>query len=257
MACDGMPGRDNRARAWMTSMVDTHPQQPGPPDDPAACMTDDFPTQGRARVLDPIDRISEVLFGLFMVLTFTGTLSVLDSGRDEVRSMLVAAIGCNIAWGFVDGVMYVLRNWVARARKARLLRAVHVAQPDQAHRLIGDEIGGLSAALSATDLERVRQWIVAQPVTHAKAARVTRLDLRGAVAVFLLVFLSTFPVVLPFVFITDPGLAKRVSAAVAITMLFLCGHAWGRYAGLKPWRTGSVMVALGLGIETIVIALGG
>ena len=62
--------------------------------------------------LDPIDRISEVLFGLFMVLTFTGTLSVLDSGREQVRDMLVAAVGCNLAWGFVDGVMFVLRNLV-------------------------------------------------------------------------------------------------------------------------------------------------
>jgi VIT1/CCC1 family predicted Fe2+/Mn2+ transporter len=64
-------------------------------------------------------------------------------------------------------------------------------------------------------------------------------------------------VVLPFVFIADPGIAKRVSAAVAIVMLFLCGHAWGRYAGLKPWRTGLVMVVLGLIVEAIVIALGG
>ena len=56
--------------------------------------------------------------------------------------MLVAAIGCNIAWGFVDGVMYVLRNLVARGRKARLVRAVRAAsEPEQAHRLIGDEIG--------------------------------------------------------------------------------------------------------------------
>jgi VIT1/CCC1 family predicted Fe2+/Mn2+ transporter len=103
----------------------------------------------------------------------------------------------------------------------------------------------------------MRQWIVAQPVPAGPAARVTGQDLRGAVAVFLLVFLSTFPVVLPFVFIADPGIAKRISAAVAIVMLFLCGHAWGRYAGLKPWRTGSVMVGLGLVIEVIVIALGG
>jgi VIT1/CCC1 family predicted Fe2+/Mn2+ transporter len=221
-------------------------------------MTDDLATDGRARVLDPIDRISEVLFGLFMVLTFTGTLSVLDSGRDEVRSMLVAAIGCNIAWGFVDGVMYVLRNLVDRGRKSRLVRAVRNAtRPEQAHRLIGDQLGGLSAALRAAELERLRQWIVAQPEHAGPAARVCAQDLRGAVAVFLLVFLSTFPVVLPFVFIADPGIAKRVSAAVAIVMLFLCGHAWGRYAGLKTWRTGLVMVVLGLIVEAIVIALGG
>ena len=221
-------------------------------------MTDDLGTEGSTRVLDPIDRISEVLFGLFMVLTFTGTLSVLDSGRDEVRGMLVAAIGCNIAWGLVDGVMYVLRNLVSRGRKARLVRAVRGAsRPEQAHRLIGSEIGGLAGALGTAELERLRQWIVAQPDRNLPAARVTGPDMRGAVAVFLLVFLSTFPVVLPFVFIADPGTAKRVSAAVAIAMLFLCGHAWGRYAGLKPWRTGMVMVVLGLIVEAIVIALGG
>jgi VIT1/CCC1 family predicted Fe2+/Mn2+ transporter len=221
-------------------------------------MTDDVADSGSSRVLDPIDRISEVLFGLFMVLTFTGTLSVIDSGREEVRSMLVAAIGCNIAWGFVDGVMYVLRNLVVRGRSARLMRAVRrSAQPEKAHRLISSEVGGLSGALGPAELERMRQWVVAQPVPDTQGVRVTRLDLRGALAVFLLVFLSTFPVVLPFIFIADPGTAKRVSAAVAIAMLFLCGYSWGRYAGLKPWRTGLVMVLLGLVVEAIVIALGG
>ena len=221
-------------------------------------MTDDLDDSSSSRVLDPVDRISEVLFGLFMVLTFTGTLSVLDSGRDEVRSMLIAAIGCNIAWGFVDGVMYVLRNLVSRGRKARLVHAVRNAtQPAQAHRLIGNEIGPLARALGPADLERLRQWIVDQPPQAIPAVAVTRLDLRGAVAVFLLVFLSTFPVVLPFVFIADPGLAKRVSAAVAIAMLFACGYSWGRYAGLKAWRAGMVLVLLGLAVEAVVIALGG
>jgi hypothetical protein len=34
------------------------------------------------RVVSPIDRVSEVLFGLIMVLTFTGSLSVAEAGRD-------------------------------------------------------------------------------------------------------------------------------------------------------------------------------
>ncbi|HRP27422.1 MAG TPA: VIT1/CCC1 transporter family protein [Burkholderiaceae bacterium] len=221
-------------------------------------LTDDpIAATGRS-VLDPIDRISEVLFGLFMVLTFTGALSVLDSGRDEVRSMLVAAIGCNIAWGFVDAVMYVLRNMVGRGRKLRLIRAVRdTAKDERAHRLIGDEIGPLAAALDAADLERVRNWLAAQPAHALPSPTPTRSDLRGALAVFLLVFLSTFPVVLPFFFIADAGAAKRASAAVAIAMLFACGYAWGRYAGFKAWRSGLVMVALGIAVEAIVIALGG
>ena len=221
-------------------------------------MTDTASETGRSAVLDPIDRISEVLFGLFMVLTFTGTLSVVESGRDEVRDMLVAAIGCNIAWGFVDGVMYVLRNLVARSRKATLMRAVReAAEPAQAHRIISQEIGNVSRVLGAAEFERMRRWIVDQPASVTSRPGVTGNDLKGAVAVFLLVFLSTFPVVLPFVFIADPGVAKRVSAAVAIAMLFACGFAWGRYAGLKAWRTGAVMVLLGVVVEVVVIALGG
>jgi hypothetical protein len=49
------------------------------------------------RVLEPIERISEVLFGLIMVLTFTGSLSAAESGHAEVRAMLIGAIGCNLA----------------------------------------------------------------------------------------------------------------------------------------------------------------
>jgi VIT1/CCC1 family predicted Fe2+/Mn2+ transporter len=71
----------------------------------------------RRRVLDPVDRSSEVLFGLIMALTFTGTISVAEADREEVRSMLAAALGCNIAWGLVDAVMYVVTALVQRARE--------------------------------------------------------------------------------------------------------------------------------------------
>jgi hypothetical protein len=228
--------------------------------DPAvATLMKELESHGDSRLLDPIDRNSEILFGLFMVLTFTGTLSVATAGREDVKLMLVAAIGCNIAWGFVDGVMYVLRNLVVRARDITLTRAVRAAQrPDEAHRLIAMQSGPMAAAaLGESGLERVRLAIIAQPPPAAARARVTAHDLRGALGVFLLVFLSTFPVVLPFVFIADLQLAKRVSAAIAITMLFLCGYSWGRHGGLSPWWAGFVLVVLGVVVEGIVIALGG
>jgi hypothetical protein len=44
-----------------------------------------------------------VLFGLVMVLSFTGSLSVAEAGREDIRSMLVAALGCNLAWGVGGG----------------------------------------------------------------------------------------------------------------------------------------------------------
>jgi hypothetical protein len=209
------------------------------------------------RILDPIDRNSEVLFGLFMVLTFTCTLSVATAGRQDVRTMLIAAIGCNVAWGFVDGMMYILRNLVERGRQARLARAVAGASdPQAAHRTIADEIGPLATVLGTTELERIRQWVAAHPELDRGIAPTAR-DFKGALGVFLLVFLSTFPVVLPFVFFSDLRLAMRVSGAIAILMMLRCGYVWGRHAGVAPWRFALVLVVLGVAIEAIVIALGG
>lgn len=210
------------------------------------------------RILDPIDRVSETLFGLFMVVTFTGTLSVATAGQEDVKTMLVAAIGCNTAWGFVDAVMYVLRNLVDRGRRTTLLSAVRSAErPEVAQRAIADHIGALSGGLDVAALEQLRRWLVAQPANAAPRMAVTARDLKGALGVFLLVFASTFPVVLPFVFAADLRFAMRLSAAIAIAMMFYCGIVWGRYAGMKPWRAGLVLVALGVFVEAIVIALGG
>lgn len=62
---------------------------------------------------------------------------------------------------------------------------------------------------------RGRQWLLAQPGPERRM-RTTARDLRGALGVFVLVFGSTFPVVLPFVFMTDLQRAMRVSAAVMV-----------------------------------------
>jgi len=58
--------------------------------------------------------MSEVLFGLIMVLTFTGSLSVAEAGRDEVRTMLIGALGCNLAWGIIDAVLYLMGSLAER-----------------------------------------------------------------------------------------------------------------------------------------------
>ena len=58
--------------------------------------------------LDPTDRFAEVVFGVIMAMTFTGTVSVASAGEQDIRQMLYAALGCNLAWGIVDAVMYVM-----------------------------------------------------------------------------------------------------------------------------------------------------
>ena len=210
------------------------------------------------RVLDPIERVSEVLFGLIMVLTFTGSLSVANPDRAEVREMLYGAIGCNLAWGIVDAVMYVLASVLARTRGLRMLRKVQsTTDPAEARAAIAGVLNPFVAArLRPAILEMAREDMVALKGTPLPAP-ITREDFGGALEVFLLVFLSTFPVVVPFILMSDARAALRMSNWVAVTMLFVGGWSLGHYAGLRPWAVGVCMAALGAALVGVTIALGG
>lgn len=209
-------------------------------------------------VLDPVDRIFEVLFALIMVMGFTGSLSVAEAGRDDVRTMLVGALGCNLAWGIIDGVMYLMARVAERGRGLMIFRAVRSAtRPADAQRLIAGALPPLIASvLRSEELEAVNQRLrqLPEPAEHAGLSRE---DWRGAFGVFLLVFLSTFPVVIPFMVMANVKPAMRASNVIAISMLFVAGFAYGRYAGKNPWRVGLSMVLLGVGLAALTLALGG
>ena len=210
------------------------------------------------RFLDPIDRISEVLFGLIMVLTSTGTLSVLTAGRAEVKTMIMSALACNLAWGVIDAGMYLMGSLEERGRSLLTLRTVRQStNPDAAKRAIADALpNSLASALSQDDLESVRRKLLQLPEPRWRP-HLTKDDCLGALGVCLLVFISTLPIVIPFLFVSDTRSALRISNAVAIVMLFLCGYSFAQCTGLRPWFTGLAMVAVGAALVTVAVALGG
>jgi VIT1/CCC1 family predicted Fe2+/Mn2+ transporter len=216
------------------------------------------PGSAREPVLNPVDRVSELLFGLFMALTFVGAISVAESGRAEIRSLLAAALGCNLAWGLVDAVMYLVRTITDRGRAITVLRSVRAAADAQAgRRLIGLSLSKTAAGLvSEMEIEAIRARIVALPSVPERPT-LQRDDLLAALAVFLLVVASTFPVALPFLMFDDVGTAKAFSRAVALTMLFVGGLTLGRYAGYGSWKVGFMMAGLGAALVAAVMALGG
>jgi len=212
----------------------------------------------REPVLSPVDRVSELLFGLFMALTFVGAVSVADAGQAQVRSMFTAALGCNLAWGLVDAVMYLVRTVTDRGRSLTLVRSVRDAQDAEAGRkVIERSLSRMAAGLvTPAEIEAIRGRIAALASLPARPT-LRGEDLLAALAIFLIVVASTFPVVLPFLMIGDVGTAKAVSRAVALAMLFFGGLALGRYAGYGSWKVGLMMVGLGTGLVLAINALGG
>jgi hypothetical protein len=212
----------------------------------------------RERVLDPLERCSEILFGVIMVLTFTVALRVARANKTEVHEMLIGALGCNLAWGLIDGIMYLMSCISERGHSIAILRRVHrTPQAEEANRIIAEALPPmLMSVLPEGALEGMQKKMREMPDLPARP-KLTADDWRGAVGVFLLVFLSTFPVVLPFIVFRDIKRAAHVSDFIAIAMLFVVGQAYGRYAGHRPWRWGLSMVAIGAIMVSLTIPLGG
>jgi len=218
----------------------------------------DAASKSSKRVLEPIERVSEVLFGLIMVLTFTGSLSVAESGRDDVRTMLIGALGCNIAWGIIDGIFYLMGSLAEKGRGLIAFRAVRKAtNPEEARGIVADALPPVIAAiLEPAELDAMSRRLqeLPEPSGHMSFRRS---DWLGAIGVFLLVFLSTFPVVIPFIFMQNYRPALAVSNAIAIVMLFLTGYAFGRMTERNPWLVGIAMVFIGAILVAMTKALGG
>lgn len=218
----------------------------------------DRSNKAQKRLLDPTERLSEILFGLIMVLTFTCSFSAAQAGRADVRNMLIAALGCNLAWGVIDAVFYLMGCFSERGHNLLTFQAVRKAtDPNEGRRIIAEAIPPLLASVvPEAEFEAMRQRLLELPEPESRP-RLKRNNWLAALGVFLLVFLSTFPVVLPFIFFKDATRALRFSNGVAIVMLFAGGYAFADYVGLRPWKTGIAMVVLGSAMVAVSIFFGG
>ena len=208
--------------------------------------------------LDAPSRISEGLFGLIMVLTFTCTISVSTSGRQEVGQLLWAALGCNLAWGLVDGIMYLMDELVNRAHSVKLYNQIkQLNDKKEARGFLRENVAPLlGELLDDEDIDKLIRKIKELPELTPKKVIVLK-NFLIAGQIFLIVFLITLPVALPFLFVKDVSLALRVSNGIAIVLLFAGGFSLARYSGLRPVRTALTYTAVGVLLVLMTMALGG
>lgn len=216
-----------------------------------------------AKYLDPGSVMGELLFGLIMTLTFTlgAGLVIEEEGRAGAREMLVGILGCNLAWGIIDGVLYVLGQLFERGRLRRLVSSALASGSDDAGRALF--AGELDPLLVPVTPEGTRHDLYTTMLAGARSNepapnRVRRDDLMGGLAAGLLVFACSFPAVLPFALLDDPRLALRISNAILIALLFWVGHRMAqKHTMAQPWLTGLVFALLGVFLVAIAIPLGG
>lgn len=209
-------------------------------------------------VLNPIDRISEVLFGLIMVLTFTSAISVSTSGKQEISELLWAAFGCNLAWAMVDVIMFLLNVLLERGHSLKALREINKTKTDEeAASILKEEVQPLIRALLTKDeLIKFASRVKAIPPFDTKMI-LTLGDYKAGLQIFLLVFFCTFPIALPFIIFEDVQIALRASNGIALLLLFIGGYNLAAYAGFRPVYTALVYTLIGVLLVGMTIVLGG
>jgi hypothetical protein len=209
--------------------------------------------------LDPATRVGECLFGLIMALGITGAVR-LGAAEITSRELLVAVLGCNLAWGVVDGVMYVMLAIFERGRRTRIAKCIVSAPNDDAaiayiHAELGDRLEPLTSVEERAQLYR---WVLELTRrANLDPPRIQREDILGGIAVGAMVLLATFPIVVPFLFLSNAGFAVRCSNFIALSMLFWLGAWWGHVVGASPYRISAGVTGVGLLMVLITIVLGG
>jgi VIT1/CCC1 family predicted Fe2+/Mn2+ transporter len=208
--------------------------------------------------LGSVDRINEVLFGLIMVLTFTCSISATTHGQEEVSTILRSALWCNVAWGIVDALMYIFSVLLERGEAFGSIRTIRNAATEEiGNQAVTDALPPvISQILKKEHISYISNELKNLPEPPAKVF-LTLQDLIQALKIFFLVFFSTFPVTLPFIFIDRVQVAIRVSNGIALILLFLCGVYLGTQTRRNKIFMGLAFALIGSILVFVTMALGG
>jgi VIT1/CCC1 family predicted Fe2+/Mn2+ transporter len=220
-----------------------------------------------SNLLDPIDRLAETIYSVLILLTFTLAFRIFKLNPGEIVSaeyvneLLIAAFAATLAWGVIDGIVYVLTEVLERGERHRILWYIQSADTEQeAAEAVADELDFILEPITG---EAQRALLYRDVLEHLhdsqpQPVRLKREDFIGALACILVAIIAVLPSLVPFaIFRDDYALAIRVSNVISFAVLFYAGYEWGKYTGTNPWKIGLVLVLIGVLLVTIAIPFGG
>lgn len=206
----------------------------------------------RPEHLSEADVQVEMLCGVIMVLVLIGYLKW-SLGQDDFefkKLMILVPLGCNAAWGIIDGIMYVLVNLRERGNKSKLLSLIKSAKDQtEALALVRKEFGFAFFDLLNQDTQKNIYEEILKGATNATIVTpkgISKNDLRLILKTFLIVFSSGVPIVIPFIFLNDVWLAIRISHVIGLVMLFCIGYWWAKFASRHRIRSAIGVTILGV-----------
>ncbi len=221
------------------------------------------------RFLDPIDLLSEAIYSVLILLTFTLAVRVLAfMGQAEpplteayVIEFILAAIGAIVAWGVIDGLMYMLLEMFQRRERYRFLEEVQRAESEEAGiAIIGEELDYILEPITSEEERHVVYRYLLQHLRYGypRPVALEPGDVLGALGSVIVALIAVTPSLLPLILLRNQfELAVRLSNLVSLGTLFFSGYRWGVYTGANPWKTGLLVMTVAVVMVAIAIPLGG
>jgi len=213
------------------------------------------------RYLDPSETLLEVLFGLIMALTITVGARLLSERADIVGvELALALLGCNVAWGVIDGALYLLGTHFNRNRRVQFVKRLQAASTEEeAMAAVRDEFDFADEpSMRPQDEARLHRSLL-DLFRHAGTgrARLQANDWVAAALIVMLVSMTAIPGLIPLLVLQDGFTALRVANALQVGLLFFTGYWWAHYSGGNRWLTGLAIALLGTALVLLAVPLGG
>jgi hypothetical protein len=221
------------------------------------------------KILDPIDRMSETIFSILIVLIFTlayRAYSLLPNNNDifvltDSIAIFRAALGAVVAWGIIDAIMYAILSFFERKDLVRFVNEIKSNPTDPAGlQIIAEEFDHLFEPITeeAQRISIYTQIHQAIKDTQPKRIKLEKEDILGAGAVFIAAIVAVIPSLAPLVIFRDNlRLALLLSNLFSFLMLFFTGYRWGKHSRHKPLVTGLIIMSIAILMVILAIPLGG
>ena len=218
------------------------------------------------KYLSPSDRLTEIITGIIMTTAVIGATRIgIGSGHTDFLIIFSAAMGCDIAWGLVDGVLYIFGELTDRGRHVQLLKNLKSIQDETTAielvvKKIEEELDSpILQHFSRDDKVRISQGVVkfSTKITPENV-HVSKKDVFGGITIFFLDVCAGLVLLIPFFILPNQMvIATRISMVIALILLFLIGYKWAKITNRPKVQTGLIMMFLAIAIDVIVIILGG
>jgi len=218
--------------------------------------------------MEPMDAAAEAFFGLVMALEISNVARLALIGQDEdmiMSVLLVAIIGCNLAWGMADGVMNALSNYYEKLRQYRLAIELSSATKEQAEVRAEQALRDSMSQMERQLLDDQGIGVMAKEIvrctktSHPEKPRLGKEEVNiWGISLFFNAFMA-LPILAIYLVAGSIGLnaATLLANVVGLVLFFAIGYVLDRNVGPYKFLTGCVMVIVGFVMLGIIIVLGG